>query len=552
MNNARPGYSPLRPRTRIVAAVAQQLPESLVSPLRSRPTVLFAIRISVLLLLFAAIEAFVAHAGDLNASAYQNWTLVTGLYERIGSWNFVGLAIGTALLARYGALFDSWHALDGGREARWFVVFVAAVLAWPLSAYEYNFYFDQGHYIDRFAIVALVSLIYLRPVFVFPYVLLAYLLLYQIDEPQLSFGAVFAHKLQLLHVLNAFAATMLIHALTGAARTRDFVFVVCCLIGAAYWVSVYEKWQLDWITHGQLHQALLAAWAHGWLGFVDAERIVAAAQRLSRFDIPLMLFVLGFQTAFVLMLWKRTVAMVLLIASILFHLGVFAVYGFLFWTWIMLNAALLALLFRDRNARRFDIFHRRHLVAGALLIAVGGFWAHPSSLGWVDTRLSYTYRIEALGASGRRYTLPPAFFAPYDDIFTLGNFRYLVPDFGILVGPYGVSQDRAQADRLQSMRNAGDILDFERDAAIKRYDPARSAQFYAFIIRFVRNRVADPGKGATLRSLTPPPQFWSSARDQVYTGQEPLHEVVVTSITSLYDGDQLSIIREHELARLAL
>ena len=117
------------------------------------------------------------------------------------------------------------------------------------------------------------------------------------------------------------------------------------------------------------------------------------------------------------------------------YLGVFALYGFLFWTWILLDAALLVILVRDWRPRRMEIYSRGHVMLSILLIGFASLWANPPHLGWFDTRLSYVYRLEAIGESGKRYALPPRFFAPYADLFTMASFGYLTESHGVLVGP---------------------------------------------------------------------------------------------------------------------
>lgn len=540
----------LETRTPLLKTVLAWTPRQLLGYVTARPLLVFTARIVVLLAVFMFVDYFMRRAGDIGADGYARRFLIVGTYERLGGWVVIGLVLITAVLARYGALLDRWRSLDAGHEIRWFIVFLAAIMAWPFSTYEYNYFFDQGHYLERAAIVLLVPLIYLRPVFLFPFLLLAFSIMWQINEPSLAFGSVFPHKLQVLHVLNLFAAAFLLHAITGARQTKDFVLFTCCLVGAAYWVSVFNKWQLDWLTHGHLYHMLIAAWSHGWLAFLDSTTVVDLAKGLAWLDIPMMLFVLAFQTAFLLVLWRRTLSLVLLVASIAFHLGVFALYGYFFWTWMLLNAALFVLLYRDRKEKKFDIYRPRYLLVSVLLIATGSYWCKPSGLAWLDTKLTYTYRIDAVGSSGQAYLLPPSFFAPYDSIITMGNFRYIVPDFGPLVGPYGIARARERADEILPLETADEVFALEREVAEIGYDPAHAAEFYDFIVRYVQNRTKSPGRAAIFRAVGPPPQFWSFGRGAVYDGQEPIRQVVVTSVTRLFDGERIDVIREHELARI--
>ena len=78
------------------------------------------------------------------------------------------------ILMRYGTLLSSWQMLEHGTVLRIFILFLAFVVAWPFVTYGYNYYFGQGHYLDRLVIALLLPLIWWRPVFVFPFLLLIY------------------------------------------------------------------------------------------------------------------------------------------------------------------------------------------------------------------------------------------------------------------------------------------------------------------------------------------------------------------------------------------
>ena len=538
--------------TPICKRVMDCVPAKLVEYAAKRPIAIFIARIASLLLLFMFVDYFMRRAGFLDASGYEKPYLVFEILRRLGFWAVAAMIALTIVLMRYGTLMSRWSALDAGRQMRWFIVFLAALMAWPFSTYEYNFYFDQGHYMDRIAIAVLVLLVYYRPVFIYPFLLLAFAIMWQFGEPPLGFGAIFPHKLQVLHVLNLFAAVFLVHALTGSRRIDDFLLFTCCLVAAAYWVPSISKWELDWLTHGHLYHMPLAAYAHGWLAYLEPATIVTFANKVSRFDWPMMLSVLLFETGCIVFLWRRSVSVTLLATTIVFHIAVFILYGYLFWTWISLNAALLVLLVRDRKTRKVDIYQPRHFVASVILIGFASYWCNPSGLAWLDTRLSYTYRFEAIGESGKRYTLTPEFFGPYAAVMTMGNFPYLVPDLGLLVGPYGVSRVRARADEIMPLKTADEIFALESAVGQNKYDPEHAAQFYEFIVRYVRNRTANPERAAVFRAIGPAPQFWSFDRGNAYHGEEPIREIIIKSITTLFDDERLVVIREFDLKRLTI
>ena len=120
-------------------------------------------------------------------------------------------------------------------------------MAWHFSTYGYNYYLDQGHYLDRALLLVLAALVWWRPLFIYPFLLLAFALMWQLAEPGLG-GSIFAHKLQVLHVLNLFAAFFVVHSVSGSGRTDVFLLLCCCLVATAYWVAALAKLDLNWIA----------------------------------------------------------------------------------------------------------------------------------------------------------------------------------------------------------------------------------------------------------------------------------------------------------------
>ena len=516
------------------------------------PIAAFIGRLAVLVAVYLLLNGLVRYSGNLDITAYRQPVLSIEVFAKLGPWLCGALLLCAVLLARFGGLLSPWNALQAGREIRWLVIALTAAMAWGFGTYEYNFFFDQGHYLDRWLIIALVPLTYWRPFFIYPFLFLSFTIMWQFGQPPIGFGSIFPHKTQVLQVLNLFAAGFLIHAVTGSRRTDDFVVVGCCMIAAAYWVPAISKLELGWLNHGRLYHMPLAAYAHGWLAFLESQQIVEYALRIKPFDRLMLLFTIVFEAGFLVVLWRRTLTITLLSCAIIFHFAVFALYGYVMWTWVAINAVFAALLFRDRMAAQFDIYRPRYFVASIILIGFGAAWFKPSPLAWLDTQLTYTYRLEATGESGQRYDLPPAYFGPYAAIMTMGNFPYLVSGRGNLTGPYAVSRIRERADQLIPVTTSEQVFELEQQVAVRRYDPARAAMFSEFILRYVGNRQSNPERGRYLRLIGPPPQFLSHCRDNCYRDQERIVSIDVVLVTMLFNGVALDTIRKENLMRIEI
>lgn len=516
------------------------------------PQLFLVLRTALLFVVFLVVDRAMKTAGDLPAESYAEPYLLAGLVERLGPVLLVSLLALTALLVRFGFLFDRWSALGLGSSLRTFIVALACLMAWPFTTLGYNYYFDQGYTIDRLVISALVPLIWFRPVFVYPFLLLAFAFLWQLGEPDLSSGEHFPFNLQILQVLNLFGAFFLLHALTGKRKTDGFLFLTCCLIASAYWVPGAAKLGMDWITFGHLYLMPLAAYAHGWLSFLEPSQVVALAQTVSWFDWPMRVLLLVVEVGSLCFLWRRSVSCALLVAVTIFHAGTFALYGYLFWTWTGLNLCVLALLMRDRRAHRIAVYSRTYFVMSLLLIATAGRWARPARLAWFDTRLTQTIRFDVVGVSGGTYSLPSRFFSPYGDVFTMANFGYVVADRPRLVFPYGTTSNRAVAERLMDATTPSQIFSLEAEIGSYRYNEQRAQRLYQFIERYFTHWNLAERSGFELEVLGPPAQFWSFPRAGAFRGEEDVRTVIVKEVTMLYDDERLTVIREIEIARIEI
>ena len=516
------------------------------------PHWLLALRAGVALGTFILVDSFLRRAGDLPAESYARSSLVAGLVDHLGLPLVVLLIAAAAGLLRWGRLGDRWDQIDQGPTLRVFVTLLAALMAWAFTTLEFNYYFGQGYDRDRLLILVLLLLLWFRPFFIYPFLLLTFAVMFQLGEPPLSGGAFFAHSLQILHVLGLFGAVFLLHALTGSRKTDMFFFLTCCLVAGAYWVPGLGKLRLGWILHGDLHLMPLAAYAHGWLSFLEPATVVRLGRGLAWVDWPLRLFVFVVELGCLVFLWRRAISAFLLAGVILFHLGTFALYGYLFWAWLVLDSGLLVLLLRDRKGDTLNLYGRTQLVVSVLLIASASYWVHPARLAWFDTRLSYTYRFQVIGVSGTQYTLPPRFFEPYGDTFTMSNFGYLSPNHRMLVYPYATTSDRTLAARLRSTTTAAGVFALEEEIGGDWYDERRAEQLYDFLTRYITHWNAGKHGGLDLHRWRSPPHFWSFPRGNAFEGQEKISELVVTEVTTLFDGQRLEVIRDQELRRIRL
>lgn len=518
--------------------------------LRERPLVALMLQVAATLLVFIALDRFLSGAGALSAQDYRNPLVTVQLLGHIGIVKLSVLIVGAAVLLRYGTLSSRWGSLELGKPLQYFVVLQCLFIAWPLVANGYNFYFDQAYLVDRVLVVALVFLIGWHPVFVFPFLLLVYGLLGQLTEPAIG-GSIAAHKLQLIRAISLFGAAFLVQAATGYRRSSALLLLLCCHVAAAYWLPALAKFQIDWLAITELRYIPLAAYAHGWLAIFSPAEIVSFAQTLAAVDGPARVAVLAMEAACLLFLWHRRLTLALLSSVIVFHFLVLLIYGFFFWTWIALDVGLFWLLLRA-NGPEFRVLQQRApFLASVVLIGLGAYWSKPPALAWYDVPLSYTYQLRADTGRGDELNLHPRFFGPYEDSFAMASFSYLGERNRLPIGPYGVTKDAGVVEALARARNADDIFRLENQIGRSRHKPQRADRFRTFIQHYF-SHYSPPGLAAWSNFWRPPPQFWSLAEGVDRLAAPRPQSIRVVERTSFFDGQALTVIREQEVARIAI
>lgn len=515
---------------------------SLVSLLARRPGVLCVLQVVGLLVASVALNALLQRVADLDAASYGQPVLAFEIARRMGPALIAAAALGLTLLWRFGALLSPWRALEHGTMLRTATVLLAALLAWPLVTAGYNHYFDQAYVADRLLLLALVPLAWWRPVFLLAFLPLCYALLGQTLEPAVG-GSVLPHKLQLSHALGIVAAATLIHGATGVRRTMPLLAVLVCFVGAQYWLPALAKLRLDWLATNELHLMPVAAYAHGWLGTLTPEQVVAYAQALAPLDPVMRWSVVVIEAACVLILWRRGVTIALLAAVIAFHVGVLALCGLFFWTWIGLDLALVWLLW-DRQ-RWPDLHSMPVFVTSAALILAAPLWSSAPLLGWYETPLVYSYRVDATFEDGHRETLHPDFFAPYEDVFGFAAFGYANPGHDVPLGSHGVTRDDALRDALSVRLEPADV--FALEGPPRRHDAGRTERLYALIGGYIANRNRNGDRLGWLHRWHPPSQVYDMRRLRTGLGPARIREAALVEETWYFNGESLERIRETEL-----
>lgn len=538
------------------------------------------LRLSILLMLGVGLERAIKSIALLPQESYAQSFIFIELVEKLfgGPIQILGmglmLTVGVFLTKRYPllrqrscSLFQGWSVFDGAHRLRIWILSVAAILTWWFAAYDYNLFFNQAHWCDRILLLSLFLLIYWRPIFVLPFLVLLVAIMGQFAYP--IGGYSWAAQDLLIRSLLLFTASFFVAAVTGYRKLSDLIFITCCLIAAHYSMSGIGKLKLNWLVNNSTHLLFPSAYSNGWWNFLAPATVVQLTQVLSWLNWPMKVLTLFLECGVLFSLWNKSTFRWFLIGWIGLHTGIFLISGICFWHWALLELVLLLVFFWRKDDFVRPIFTKRYRVISWILILGLAIGFQPVALAWIDSPIAYTYQFEAMGDSGQAYSLSPRFFAPYDYQFILGDFSYL-SDQPVLMTFGSAIFKNDLFDDLKQVHSLADIEGLEAEKGRTAFDVDRIDQFDLFCQQFIGNwnqqkinREIRPlrlrsGDGGWLSGveasgvdkigvISAPPLLWTFPRENVFTGQESIAKINIYQVLSLYGTTHYQQLRTRKI-----
>ena len=510
----------------------------------------FLVRIASVLLLYVILDRVLMKITNLTLENYKEPFIYFAFIKRIfTTWYFMFfISFITILFIFRKNLLCSWTDLSKGKSIRFFVMMAAGILTWVFATYNYNLYFDQGHYIDRFLLFIFLLLIYWRPVFVLPFLTILLPVIWQFAILQ---GFSFASPFLPIHVLFLFCSFYIIYLLVQKLPIADFVFLMGCLISTHYWVSGFAKSNFDWVLYDQLYFLLPATYANGWLGFLDSSTISSITQQISYFNFPLKILTLILEVGSMFFFLHRHSVKFFLGGWVFFHIGVFFVSGIFFWVWILLDIVFLYLFFKKDGFSTLPIFSKKYLVISMILISTGSFWCKPVLLAWFDVPVSYTYRFVAETKDGNTYLLPPKFFAPFDYQFTLGSFGYL--DKKPLMPVVWGASNPSNGKKIMEFDSDKMLYSFEENSGKVYLNEKSQKAFNQFIKQYIQHWNRRYSNQTYLSYIEAPRLLWTfPTYSNFEKSKQPIKRIKVIQILSFYSNGKYNEIRETSVSEISI
>ena len=470
----------------------------------------------------------------LSFSSYEKDIISLELIKRIIRTVYLPILILATILIFRKTIFISWGKFEKGKTVRLFVVLSAIIIAWYYSTYSYNFYFDQSHIADRILLILFVLAIYWKPIFVFPFLLILFSVIFQF-ESFLGYPTA-ASPFLLTRVLILFLAFLIYRILFKKFFVSIFLFLLCCLIGTHYFTPGFGKLNSEWIFNNHINYLLAATYTNGWLSFLDHQTISSFVEFLDNFNVPLRIFTLIIECGVLFLFFHLKYVRFIFIGAIIMHLGIFLYSGIFFWMWISLLIIVLV-LFLKKDLPINNIFNKYYFIAGFILIGTGKFWASAGGLNWHDSPLSYTYKIEAETKDGEVLQLPPNFFSSYEFQFIVSNFKYLNDDKRLPI-IWGAT-DNFTSNYLNKERTVEEIFKYEEQKG-KIYKKESSKEiFIDFIKTFVSNRNKNlEANRPFLKFVKAPSLYWSFPYNSTFSINKEIRAINVNEVTTYFTKEE--------------
>lgn len=443
--------------------------------------------------------------------------------------------VGLALVVLLAALLVwrrrdcAWSTIEGGRSFRWFLVALGFVLAWAFSTYDFNHYFGQWHLADRLLLVFFAVGMAFHPAFCLGLIAMLYPLADQFEVPMGRYS--YVDKKVAFDILLLVLAGLLARCANRDFDFRRVLFLVLCLVAASYFLPGVKKIQLGWIGRTDLTDLLLSQLDDGWLIGLSAQAFARAVRAVELLNLPIQIATAVLEVGAIVLLWRRWLAVALLIPLALMHVGIFTTSGICFWKWVLIDAGLVVVLVLLSTSDRHAVFNVRQFVTSLFVIGLASFWFHPVGLGWYDSPLSTVFRWEAVGESGQVYEVPPQFMSPYDVNFAQNRF-YEVSEEPEIVKSWEAMAALQKAERLD------EVDPVMREWSKVRYDPEDRADVERFLRGYFASLNGAGRKRRVPRWIAVPHHIWTYPVTDLPTfdAQEPVTHVRARIVSRMHFG----------------
>jgi hypothetical protein len=369
-------------------------------------------------------------------------------------------AVATMVLVAFfarSALGRSWHTLDRYRAVRLLAMVLVVWMTLRQVTAPRDFVLGQTYVIDRVGLVALAA-----AVMRFPAAIPLFVLQYRVFEAPVRAITALTSSFNIdavaVMAVVAIAAVLASAAARRSTSSTPLVSLLGALVAAHFFESGIGKVKLGWLAHNNLANVPLNGYAQGWLGDGGGGFAHRLADFLGRVNRPLLVATLLIEVGAVVLIARRRLLIVGLVAWLLFHAFVFAAMGFVFVDWAIVETGLLALLV-GAAGRTWSkpAFAKGPALVAVLAVLAGSVLFRPPRLAWFDGPAAYRYELDVIDTEGQSWVLMPDDLGSYGPPFSFGMVG-LGPSTPVVAG-YGAwnGSNRSALDAVATIEDLGRV-----------------------------------------------------------------------------------------------
>jgi hypothetical protein len=460
---------------------------------------------------------------------------------------------------------SSWDSFEYGDELRLFILAIAFPLLWYHITYNFNFFLDQPHHLDRIILLGVYMLIWVHPLFSYLFITVLLVMIGQFEYP-FGFMSV-TDRLLPINLIILFSAFLflqlryvdsiqrLLHRVglkilseSNEFRSKIFLWLATVIIGRHYFMPGLTKLSMLWPLRERLDFLILKYYQVGWLGQLKQSTILEISSAVQLLN-PLMVAVaIVIELSGVFLMWRRKISTVVITGFVILHTGIFIASGIAFWMWAVVDVIFLLFVFVLDNRNNDTIYTDKTVAVVTVLILLS-----PLIIPTNATVSSYhnnyqeSYSINAISSSGKSYEVHWSKMEPYVHTFASQRLEYINDEEEIS----GVSTNYTRAKHLRSATSIADLERLKNQYGVNYYDKQRAMVFDCFIHQYFTNRFDRQGGKLVWTKIPKLPHFWSTESMESIPREDNITHIQIKREVYIFNNKSLKksedIIREVSL-----
>lgn len=499
--------------------------------------VLFLFMVCRLLSLEVFFEGFLKVFPRIDAFLFGRSTLLSWVPYHQFSIVFAALLHPLFLLALillYVPFFLKRHALllpsfRFSIPERLIIFACAALLAWELTGYDYNYYLDRPFYTDRAVLIILALLLLRFPLLTPLFVAFAYVYRSQFNYPVDGFPLY--DKRLLFDLLILF--TVHVYARLYLPRFKtSFLFLALCVLASGYFAGGFIKILIsphgyEWLWNNDPADLFYNSCHRGWMASCSEDTVQTLGNFFSRYGKPFQTLAFIIELSALFLLHSRRAGIVILCALLAMHSGIFILAGILFWKWMAIDLLLLFFYFYKSGIWINDLFRPHTYRSSLVVICLCFAWLQPIPFGWHDTPANQYFTYEVEDEAGNVYALGKNEMNPYHQWFQIDRFLFLVNKPCLPLTGFGYTYKYSVAKAIKKA-GAAHYAEVELEKGKQYFQLMQKQAYERFIQTYFRNRNNRLNTRFFPSAWMAPLHLYNSEKGQVWKGQVPVKIFRVT------------------------